>query len=205
MISHDGRDLKLESGSLATVLRWEKTTEVLCMLLEGQQLRNALRAQARTRLWSYCDLSPDCRAIEQFGMGIEYAGISFLRMGNSDVLPELAFMGRICGDACSVTWGVELGFDGCPMAIEWSRRVFVPMLEAIGPKYAGTVDCFMRILQVYGSTVAQLMDPAFEFASAERSGVGIPLLDFLEGITSDAGGEVHKTGTDHLLGDFSIF
>ena len=56
------------------------------------------------------------------------------------------------------------------------------MLEAIGPKYAGTVDCFMRILQLYGSTVAQLLDPAFEFASAERSGVGVPLLDYLEGI-----------------------
>ena len=57
------------------MLRWEKTCEVLCLLIEGQQLRNAIRAEPRTRLWTYCDLSPDCRAIEQFGMGVEYAGI----------------------------------------------------------------------------------------------------------------------------------
>ena len=38
MIAADGRDLKLESGSLSSVLRWEKTCEVLCLLIEGQQL-----------------------------------------------------------------------------------------------------------------------------------------------------------------------
>ena len=70
-------DLQLESGSLSTVLRWEKIADVLCLLREGRQLRNAIRSAPRTRIWSYVDLSPDARAIEQFGMGIEYAGATY--------------------------------------------------------------------------------------------------------------------------------
>ena len=31
-LAADGRDLKLESGSLASVLRWEKRADVVCML-----------------------------------------------------------------------------------------------------------------------------------------------------------------------------
>ena len=71
-VAADGRDLQLESGSRRSILRWEKTVDVLCMLHEGRMLRNAIRAQPRTRFWAYVDLSPDCRAVEQFGMGIEY-------------------------------------------------------------------------------------------------------------------------------------
>ena len=202
MIAADGRDLQLESGAGCTVLRWEKTAEVLCLLLEGQQLRNAVRAQPRTRIWTYCDLSPDCRAIEQFGMGIEYAGIIFQRVwgdaeqpsgtdASADAAPPL---GRLGGAAWSICSGFQLGMDGCPLVVEWSRRVFAPMLEAVGPKYASTCDCYMRTLQVYGLTASELLDPTFSFATVEITSTAIPLLDLVEGITSDAGGEVHKSG-----------
>ena len=72
-IADDGRDLKLESGSRRSVLRWEKVVDVLCMLREGRMLRNALRSAPRTRFWMYTDLSPDARQVEQCGMGVEYA------------------------------------------------------------------------------------------------------------------------------------
>ena len=52
---------------------------------------------------------------------------------------------------------MQLGPDGCPITVEWTCRVFVPMLEALGPKYAATTDCFLRNLQLYGSTPAQLL------------------------------------------------
>ena len=149
MISADGRNLQLESGSYSSVLRWEKTTEVLCLLLEGQELRNAIRAQPGTRLWGYCDLSPDCRAIEQFGMGLEYAGISFPQLNMPslpDEPPTLVGAGRLSGEAFRTHLGVPLGDDGCPIVQEWTRRLFAPMLEALGPKYASTNDCFMRTL-----------------------------------------------------------
>ena len=71
-IADDGRDLKLESGSRRSVLRWEKVVDVLCMLREGRMLRNALRSAPRTRFWMYTDLSPDARQVEQCGMGVEY-------------------------------------------------------------------------------------------------------------------------------------
>ena len=78
-IAADGRSLNLESGSLRTVLRWEKRTDVLCMLIEGRALRNAIRTTPETKLWWYMDLSPDCRAIEQYGAGFEYATVQYLR------------------------------------------------------------------------------------------------------------------------------
>ena len=101
---------------------------------------------------------------------------------------------RLCGKpGATLDCGVLLGPDGCPIVVEWSRRVFAPMLAALGPKYAATADCFLRILQLYGSTPEQLCDEAFEFATSERLDISIPLLDHLEGLTSDAGGEVHKS------------
>ena len=77
-VAADGCDLKLESGSLASVLRWEKRADVVCMLLEGRQLRQALLDEPRTRMHVYIDLSPDCRAIEQCGMGFEYAIVYYV-------------------------------------------------------------------------------------------------------------------------------
>lgn len=68
------------------------------------------------------------------------------------------------------------------------------MLEALGPKYPSTADCFMRTLQAYGLEVGQLLDDEFQWASVERGGIPIPLLDLIEGITSDAGGEVQFLG-----------
>ena len=44
-LAADGRSLHLESGSLKAVLRWEKRTDVLCMLQEGRALRNAILQQ----------------------------------------------------------------------------------------------------------------------------------------------------------------
>ena len=198
LISDDGRDLQLESGSLSTVLRWEKTAEVLCTLVEGQELRNTLRARPYTQFYSYCDLSPDSRAIEQFGMGLEYAGIDFWFADESDptifTMYPHASSGRLNGAPYMQCEGVQLGPDGCPVTEEWYRRVFTPMLEANGPKYAGTVDCFARTLQMYGSSADALLDPSFAFASAERADIEIPLVNRMEGITSDAGGETQKSG-----------
>ena len=48
--------------------------------------------------------------------------------------------------------------------------------------------------QVYGLSPSELLDPDFRFASIERADVAVPLLDVLEGLTSDAGGEVQKGG-----------
>ena len=42
------------------------------------------------------------------------------------------------------------------VVVEWSRRVFTPMLEALGPKYAATCDCFMRTLQVHAASASRL-------------------------------------------------
>lgn len=39
-IDVDGRDLKLESGCRASVHRWEKRVDVLCLMIEGRELRN---------------------------------------------------------------------------------------------------------------------------------------------------------------------
>ena len=86
----------------------------------------------------------------------------------------------------------------CPITIESWRRVFAPMLACLGPKYASTADCFMRVLQLYGSTVDQavdqLLDPEFSFATVERLDVSVPLIDKVENLTADAGGEAHKKG-----------
>jgi hypothetical protein len=196
MIAADGRDLKLESGSLSSVLRWEKRAEILCLIVEAQELRNALRAEPRTRLWGYCDLSPDARAIEQFGAGLEYAGITYMLM-SSDLetpSPSLDGAGRLSGEAMGSHLGVALGVDGCPLVSEWTKRIFAPMLEALGPKYASTCDCWMRTLQVYGCDIEQLLAGDFEFATVEKLDVPIPLLEVQEGMTSDAGGEVQKSG-----------
>ena len=149
-------DLQLESGSLSTVLRWEKIADVLCLLREGRQLRNAIRSAPRTRIWSYVDLSPDARAIEQFGMGIEYAGATYRLIAAAEEGSELQLTGRLRGAAFATCGSAQLGADGCPVVVEWSRRVFTPMLEALGPKYAATCDCFMRTLQVHAASASRL-------------------------------------------------
>jgi len=131
-IAADGRDLKLESGSLTTVLRWEKRADVVCMLLEGRRLRQALLDEPRTRIWAYIDLSPDCRAIEQCGMGFEYAKVTYLSPEGEVPPPSAA--GRMSGEPLSVSSTVRLGTDGCPITIESWRRIFAPMLAALGPK-----------------------------------------------------------------------
>jgi hypothetical protein len=184
-VSADGRDLQLESGSLSTVLRWEKRADVVCMLIEGQQLRQALLNEPLTRFWAYTDLSPDARAIEQAGMGFEYAKVWYISPDGDAPLPFAS--GRLSGEPLGSSATVCFGVDGCPMTEERWVRVFGPMLSALGPKYAATADCFMRFLQVYGSTVAQLLDPDFRFATVERHDVPVPLIDYLEGFTSDAG------------------
>ena len=65
MIAEHGRDLQLEYGSLSSVLRWEKRTEVLCMLIEGESnyvtpcelsrdvdfVRNANEGKSDRRVW----------------------------------------------------------------------------------------------------------------------------------------------------------
>ena len=78
--------------------------------------------------------------------------------------------------------------------METCHRIFTPMLEALGPKYTSTIDCFLRTLQLYGLTPPQLLDDDFAFATVERADIPIPLLDHIEGFVSDAGGEVHKKG-----------
>mmetsp|Transcript_35635 Transcript_35635/g.86564 ORF Transcript_35635/g.86564 Transcript_35635/m.86564 type:complete len:978 (-) Transcript_35635:317-3250(-) len=140
-IAADGRNLKLESGSLSTVLRWEKTAEALCIKLEAQELRSALLAEPYTQVWFYMDLSPDSRAIEQYGGGFEYAGSAYQMIDESGPLTDSFH--RISGESLSECEGAYLGVDGCPIVIEWSRRVFTPMLNAAGPKYAATCDSFM--------------------------------------------------------------
>ena len=191
-IAADGRDLELESGSRRSILRWEKTTDVVLMRLESRQLRNAMLEQPRTRLWASCDLSPDCRAIEQFGMMLEYAGATYV--GADEDAPQPFGCERLTGEPLQASALVRFGPDGCPLVVEWTKRVFTPMLAALGPKYAATADCFMRTLQVYGSTTGEMLDPEFRFATVERLDVSVPLVDRMEGITADGGGEVHKSG-----------
>ena len=192
-VAADGRDLQLESGSARTVCRWEKRCEILFLITEGRALRNALRTASHTRLCCYMDLSPDARAIEQFGEGLEYSGI---RYAGCNCSPSSLTGRLLSGSPLTLLPEIELplGLDGCPTTIEWNTRVFVPMLAALGPKYAATADCFMRALQVYGLTPEEMLDPDFRFASMERPDVEVPLLDLVEHITSDAGGEVHKRG-----------
>ena len=191
-VAIDGRDLKLESGSPATVLRWEKRADVVCMLLEGRRLRQALLDEPRTRMHVYIDLSPDCRAIEQCGMGFEYAIVYYVSP-DGDAPPPFA-EGRLTGEPLSTSATVLFGVDGCPITVETWRRTFAPMLAALGPKYASTCDCLMRMLQLYGSTVGELLDPDFRFATVERHDIAVPLIDRIENFTADAGGEVHKSG-----------
>jgi DNA polymerase III epsilon subunit-like protein len=191
-VAADGRDLKLESGSLTTVLRWEKRADVVCMLLEGRQLRQALLDEPRTRMHVYIDLSPDCRAVEQCGMGFEYAIVYYVSP-DGDAPPPFA-EGRLTGEPLSASATVQFGVDGCPITVEKWKRIFGPMLAALGPKYASTCDCFMRMLQLYGSTVGELLDPDFRFATVERHDVAVPLIEHIENFTADAGGEVNKSG-----------
>ena len=64
----------------------------------------------------------------------------------------------------------------------------------LGPKYAASADCLMRMLQLYGSTLSELLDPDFCFTTVERHDVAVPLIEYVEGYTADGGGEVHKSG-----------
>ena len=126
-----------------------------------------------------------------------YAGISYriLEEAREADAPPLTLGVRLSGQPYqTLASGVQLGPDGCPVTVEWFRRVFLPMLAAHGPKYAATADCVLRNLQVYGSPPSGLLNEAFEFATSERADIPIPLLDRLEGFVSDAGGEVHKSG-----------
>jgi len=191
-IAADGRDCMLESGSLRSVLRWEKVTEVVCMLLEARRLRSALLSEPRTRLHAYVDLSPDCRAVEQFGMGLEYAGVTYVT-ADSDA-PQPFCAERLNGEPLGSRATALFGPDGCPVMTEWVERIFMPMLAALGPKYASTCDCFMRVLQVYGLTPSQLLDESFNFATVEQGDVPVPLIEYIENFTADGGGEVHKSG-----------
>ena len=196
-ISADGRSLGLESGSLMTVLRWEKRADVLCMLHEARMLRNAIRACPETKLWFYMDLSPDCRQIEQYGAGFEYAVVEYLR---ADVEAPAPFTSeRLSGAALTSNALVRFGPDGCPIITETCHRTFTPMLEALGPKYSSTIDGFLRTLQLYGLTPPQLLDDDFAFATTERADIPIPLLDQIEGFVSDAGGAVWRHCGDHGL------
>ena len=118
----------------------EKTTEVLCLLVEGQQLRNAIRAEPRTRLWTYCDLSPDCRAIEQFGMGVEYAGIDYQRSWLADAdtpAPTLAFVGRLSGEAGGVCMSVPIQLPRQPF---WPKGQGVAILNHRRPGKSAHAD-----------------------------------------------------------------
>ena len=191
-IAADGRDVMLESGSLRSVLRWEKVTEVACMLVEARRLRSALLSEPRTRLHAYVDLSPDCRAVEQFGMGLEYAGATYAT-ADSDA-PQPFCAERLSGEPLGSSATALFGPDGCPVMTEWVERIFMPMLAALGPKYASTCDCFMRVLQVYGLTPSQLLDESFNFATVEQGDVPVPLIEYIENFTADGGGEVHKSG-----------
>ena len=55
-------------------------------------------------------------------------------------------------------------------------------------------ECCMRMLQLYGSTVGELLDPDFRFATVERHDIPVPLIDHIENFTADAGGEVYWPG-----------
>ena len=192
-LAADGRDLQLESGSVASVLRWEKRADVVCMLLEGRRLRQALLDEPLTRLHIYVDLSPDAatgRAMRH-GLRVCHRNVCQLPMGMR--LHPLPRGGSVASRSAPPPQ-YAFGADGCPVTTEVWRRVFAPMLAALGPKYASTCDCVMRMLQLYGSTVGELLDPDFRFATVERLDVPVPLLDRVENFTADAGGEVHKTG-----------
>jgi hypothetical protein len=206
-LAEDGRDVGLESGSERSILRWEKTTESLCIDLEGTELRAALHGQPRTKLWGLCDLSPDSRGPEQFGMAFEYAGCEYKRSGaNSEAAASVGsaaagdrvggteLPGCLKGSAYGSAHGVRLGADGCPMADEWSRRVFTPMLEAYGSKYDANTSCYLRTCEVYSTPAQEICSPEFAFAEygdVERESI---VQTAHEGICSDAGGEVHKGG-----------
>lgn len=125
-IATDSRDLQLESGSLSTILRWKKLADVICMLLEGRRLRQALLTEPRTRIHALIDLSPDCRQIEQAGMCFEYATITY--MGADGDAPPPFSTERLSGDPLSTNATVRFGVDGCPITIETWERVFAPML-----------------------------------------------------------------------------
>ena len=194
-IAADGRDLRLESGSERSVLRWEKLADMVHVLLEKEHLHETLREHPDTRLWFMCDLSP-CEHGEIFGMLMEYAGFEYALAADADAV--VLDGGAICGARGGELRGVQLGDDGCPiLQTTWQKRVFLPLLAANGPKYAANRDCFTRNLQLYGLPNSMICAEGFKFVShavgVEDRGQ-IPLLEYTEGIISDAGGEVHKTG-----------
>ena len=80
------------------------------------------------------DLSPDCRGVEQFGMGFEYAGVSSYAGAFFD-MTKLVSGDRLSGTPFTRLSGSQatLGIDGCPVVLEWVKRVFTPMLAALGP------------------------------------------------------------------------
>mmetsp|Transcript_16756 Transcript_16756/g.36294 ORF Transcript_16756/g.36294 Transcript_16756/m.36294 type:complete len:102 (+) Transcript_16756:1618-1923(+) len=100
------------------------------MLLEGRQLRQALLDESRTRMHVYIDLSPDCRAVEQCGMGFEYAIVYYVSP-DGDAPPPFA-EGRLTGEPLSASATVQFGIDGCPITVEKWKRIFGPMLAALG-------------------------------------------------------------------------
>ena len=199
-VTGDGRSLQLESGNLSTVLRWEKIADCLCMLLEGAELRSCLLSHPHLRLWGYEDLSPDARAVEQFGMGLEWAWIEYQLGDPPDGEQMQVDQTDPAAPVHGTPWTVHretgylLGADGLPIVVEHARRIFTPMLEALGPKYAATCDCFLRTCQLYGSNSTQLLEADFSFASVERGDIAVPLIDCFEGLVSDAGGETQKSG-----------
>ena len=91
-------------------------------------------------------------------MGFEYALVMYLSPDGDSPPPFVHH--QLCGEPFSHDATVCYGVDGCPIITEACRRVFGPMLAALGPKYASTCDCFMRMTQLYGSTVEQLLDPS---------------------------------------------
>ena len=164
-IAADGQDIGLESGSERSILRWEKTADIVHVRLEKAHLLKTLEAHPSTKLWFMIDLSPDSRGIEQAGMLFEYAGFEY-RMSPFSSRGLIIEGGEISGRPGSTARGVVLGDDGCPIIESiWWKRVFPPMLSALGPKYAGTRDCFTRILQLYGLPDETLCSQDFQFVA----------------------------------------
>ena len=111
-IAADGRDLKLESGSVASVLRWEKRADVVCMLLEGRRLRQALLDEPLTRLHIYVDLSPDAARSSNAAWASSMP-LSRTSAPDGDAPPPFA-EGRLSGEPLSSSATVRLAPTAAP-------------------------------------------------------------------------------------------